>query len=46
VLPEYADEVRDAVMPVLDRAQRTYDPGRYEDTVDRWLDRLRADLPW
>jgi arabinofuranosyltransferase len=46
VLPEWADEVRDAVMPVVDEAQRTYDPGRYEDTVDRWLDRLRADLPW
>jgi hypothetical protein len=46
VLPEWADDIRDAVMPRVDEAQRTYDPGRYEDTVDRWLDRLRADLPW
>lgn len=46
VLPEWADEVRSAVMPSVGKAQRTYDPGRYEDTIDRWLDRLRADLPW
>lgn len=46
VLPEWADQVRDAVLPVADHAQRTYDPGRYEDTIDRWLDRLRNDLPW
>ncbi|GAB1515303.1 hypothetical protein JCM33774_73460 [Actinophytocola sp. KF-1] len=44
--PQWADQVRDAVIPVADHAQRTYDPGRYEDTIDRWLDRLRNDLPW
>jgi hypothetical protein len=44
VLPRWADEVRSAIMPAVDEAQRTYDPGRYEDTIDRWLDRLRADF--
>ncbi|RZQ66137.1 hypothetical protein EWH70_02400 [Amycolatopsis suaedae] len=42
-LPEWADAVRVPVMAAVDKAQATYDPGRYEDTVDRWLDRLR---PW
>jgi hypothetical protein len=46
VLPEYADEIRDAVIPEIDKAQATYDPGRYDNTIDRWLDRLRTDLPW
>ena len=46
VLPEWADEVRDSVLPFVAEAQRTYDPGRYELTVDRWLDRLRGDFPW
>lgn len=45
-LPQYANQVRDAIQPTVDKAQATYDPGRYEDTIDRWLDRLRADLPW
>lgn len=44
-LPEWADEVRDPVMAAVDEAQRAHDPGRYEVTVDRWLDRLRAGLP-
>jgi arabinofuranosyltransferase len=46
VLPEWAEEVRAPVMAAVDAAQATYDPGRYEDTIDRWLDRLRAGLSW
>lgn len=45
-LPEWADEVRAAVFPVVAEAQRTYDPGRYELTVDRWLERVWRDFPW
>ncbi|WP_233160868.1 hypothetical protein [Actinophytocola xanthii] len=46
VLPEWADEVREPIMAAVDEAQRTYDPGRYELTIDRWLDRVRKDFPW
>ncbi|MBB4912642.1 hypothetical protein [Actinophytocola algeriensis] len=46
VLPEYADAVSNAVIPEIDKAQATYDPGRYDLTIDRWLDRIRTDLPW
>jgi hypothetical protein len=46
VLPEWADEVRGPLTDAVDKAQKTYDPGRYDLTLDRWLDRLRADLPW
>ena len=46
VLPEWAEEIRSAVLPRIEEAQRTYDPGRYELTVDRWLDRVRGDFPW
>lgn len=42
-LPEWAEEVRAPVMTAVAEAQATYDPGRYEDTIDRWLDRIR---PW
>ncbi|MFD6069078.1 hypothetical protein [Amycolatopsis lurida] len=45
VLPEYAAQVKTAVDASVGDAQRRYDPGRYEDTIDRWLDRLRAQLP-
>ncbi|MFE6614901.1 hypothetical protein [Amycolatopsis sp. NPDC057786] len=45
VLPEYAAQVKTAVTASVDEAQRRNDPGRYEDTIDRWLDRLRAQLP-
>lgn len=45
-LPEYAPQVRAAVATSVDKAQRQYDPGRYEDTIDRWLDRLRSQLPF
>ena len=40
-LPQYADQLRAAVMPVVDQAQRTSDPGQYADTISRWLTRLR-----
>ena len=37
---EYADEVRSALQPAIDEAVATHDPGRYDLTLDRWLDRL------
>lgn len=43
-LPQYAGKVRAAVMPVVDQAQRTYDPGNYHDTMSRWLTRLRNEF--
>jgi hypothetical protein len=43
-VPQYADQIRAAVLPVVDQAQRTYDPGNYSDTVHRWLTRLRNQL--
>ncbi len=33
-------------MEKVDKAQATYDPGRFDLTLDRWLDRLRTDFPW
>lgn len=45
-LPEWADEIREPLQNEIDSAQRTYDPGRLELTFDRWLDRLRTELPW
>ncbi|WET79909.1 hypothetical protein P3102_01215 [Amycolatopsis sp. QT-25] len=44
-LPEHAAPIRAAVAASVDEAQRRNDPGRYEDTIDRWLDRLRRQLP-
>ncbi|OXM52423.1 hypothetical protein [Amycolatopsis alba] len=44
VLPEYAAQVKAAVSASVDEAQRRNDPGRYEGTIDRWLDRLRGQL--
>lgn len=41
VLPEWAPEVGSTVRARVSEAQRTHDPGRYELTFDRWLDRLR-----
>jgi arabinofuranosyltransferase len=46
VLPAWADEVRVPLTDAVDKAQETYDLGRYDLTLDRWLDRLRADSPW
>ncbi len=46
VLPEWSDEVRAAVEPVVAEAQLTYDSGRYELTVTRWLERVLRDFPW
>lgn len=43
--PRWSDEVRTAVLDAVSQAQRKTDPGRYELTLDRWLDRLRARLP-
>ncbi|WP_181773486.1 hypothetical protein [Amycolatopsis pittospori] len=44
-LPEHASRIRAALAESVGDAQRRNDPGRYEDTVGRWLDRLRAQLP-
>jgi hypothetical protein len=46
VVPEYADAVRGPVRAAAAEARRTYDPGHYEDTISRWLHRVRADLPF
>jgi hypothetical protein len=40
--PEWAPQVATVVRPAVAQAQRTHDPGRYELSFDRWLDRLRA----
>ncbi|MET7997694.1 hypothetical protein ABZU76_43105 [Amycolatopsis sp. NPDC005232] len=45
VLPEWAGTVRDHVNAAVAEAAPSNDPGRYELTVDRWLDRLRSQLP-
>ncbi|MCR6484119.1 hypothetical protein M8542_14955 [Amycolatopsis sp. OK19-0408] len=45
-LPEYAATVRDHVGASTAAAVRVNDPGRPEDTIDRWLDRLRSQLPF
>ncbi|GAB3455322.1 hypothetical protein GCM10027436_57670 [Actinophytocola sediminis] len=44
--PEWADHIRGPLLTETNHAQRTYDPGRLELTFDRWLDRLRNELPW
>lgn len=43
VLPEWADEVGAAVDARVAEAARAYADEPYEDTVDRWLDRLRRE---
>ncbi|PXY37618.1 hypothetical protein [Prauserella flavalba] len=40
VLPQWAPQVSTAVTASTDAARLTYDQGRYELTVDRWLDRV------
>ena len=45
-LPEWADEIREPLTTTVDQAQATYDPGNYQLTINRWLNRLRNDLPW
>ncbi|MGW5723907.1 hypothetical protein ACWEVP_47615 [Amycolatopsis sp. NPDC003865] len=46
VLPEYASTVGEHVRQRADAARQVNDPGRAEATVDRWLDRLRGQLPF
>ncbi|MEU6641303.1 hypothetical protein ABZ863_02020 [Saccharomonospora sp. NPDC046836] len=41
-VPGWAPQIRSALTPAVDQAQRTHDPGRYELTIDRWLDGLRT----
>lgn len=45
-LPQYASTIGQHVRQHADDAGRVNDPGRPEDTIDRWLDRLRAQLPF
>jgi hypothetical protein len=45
-LPEYAPTIGQHVRQQADAAGQANDPGRSEDTVDRWLDRLRSQLPF
>ncbi|WP_328448540.1 MULTISPECIES: hypothetical protein [unclassified Amycolatopsis] len=45
-LPQYADTIGEHVRRQADTAGQANDPGRPEDTVDRWLDRLRSQLPF
>lgn len=42
VLPEWAPPVASAVTASAAEARRDHDPGRYDLTLDRWLDRLRG----
>jgi arabinofuranosyltransferase len=44
VLPAYADTVRTNVKAEVAKAQGANDPGRMEDTISRWLSRLRHEL--
>ncbi|WIV60572.1 hypothetical protein [Amycolatopsis nalaikhensis] len=44
-LPQYASTVGEHVRRSTDAARQVNDPGRPEDTIDRWLDRLRSQLP-
>jgi hypothetical protein len=43
--PQWADRIRGPVRRSVASAQRQHDPGRYDLTVDRWLDRLQERLP-
>ncbi|EID54125.1 hypothetical protein [Saccharomonospora xinjiangensis] len=44
VLPEWAEPVATSVERHATYAQATYDPGRYDLTLDRWFDRLAERL--
>ncbi len=44
VLPEWAEPVATTVERHATYAQATYDPGRYDLTIDRWFDRLATRL--
>ncbi|SEF36832.1 hypothetical protein SAMN05421837_111253 [Amycolatopsis pretoriensis] len=45
-LPQYASTVGEHVRQRADAARQVNDPDRAEATVDRWLDRLRSQLPF
>lgn len=45
VLPEWAATVRDHVNAAVAQAAPANDPGRYDETVGRRLDRFKAQLP-
>ncbi|NIJ14600.1 hypothetical protein FHU38_005001 [Saccharomonospora amisosensis] len=42
VVPEWATQVAAAVTHSTEEAMRGHDPGRYDKTLGRWLDRLRG----
>ncbi|SEP47352.1 hypothetical protein [Amycolatopsis saalfeldensis] len=44
-LPEWAGTVREHVQTAVATAAPLNDPGRYDETVGRWLDRLKRQLP-
>jgi len=46
VLPQYAATVGEHVRAATDEAAKVNDHLRSEDTIDRWLDRLRSQLPF
>ncbi len=45
-LPQYAATIGEHVRAAADEAAKVNDYGRPEDTIDRWLDRLRSQLPF
>ncbi|MFJ7212148.1 hypothetical protein [Amycolatopsis sp. NPDC098790] len=45
-LPQYASTVGEHVRQRADAARQVNDPDRIDDSVDRWLDRLRSQLPF
>ncbi|MGX7828397.1 hypothetical protein ACTG9Q_25235 [Actinokineospora sp. 24-640] len=45
-LPQYADRIAGPLAASVATAQATYDPDRWDISLDRWLDRLRTQLPF
>ncbi|MEV6624807.1 hypothetical protein AB0M83_39095 [Amycolatopsis sp. NPDC051106] len=45
-LPQYAPTIGEHVRQRADAARQVNDPARTDDTVGRWLDRLRTQLPF
>ncbi|WP_027927973.1 hypothetical protein [Amycolatopsis benzoatilytica] len=44
-LPQYANTVSTHVRAAVEQAASANDPGQPQDTISRWLDRLRRQLP-
>jgi ABC-type amino acid transport substrate-binding protein len=43
--PRWADTLRGPLNRAIEQAQADHDPGRYDITLDRWVDRLRDQVP-